>query len=100
MKKLIAVFAIFFSSLSFAMSESDVFVATDVSGLKIFLVSNKCPIKGVESARAAIMSHENKMIVGCWIVMNNEVNILWVPDNHEPFKTTHDIDIFALEKII
>lgn len=100
MRSFIASVLLLFSSFSFAMSDSDVFVATDVSGLKIFLVSNSCPIIGAENARIAIMSYENKMIVGCWFLANREVNILWVPDNHEPFKTTHDINIFALEKMI
>lgn len=100
MKKLIAVLTLFFSSYSFAMSDSDVFVGTDPSGLKIALISEKCPLEGAEIARIAFAFYGNKIIIGCWFVMNDKVNILWVPDNSEPIRTSHDVDIFVLEKIV
>lgn len=99
MKSFIASVLLLFSSFSFAMSDSDVFVADD-SGLKIILVSDNCPIKGAELARISFAVYGSKLMVGCWIVSNDKVYIIWVPDNQQPIQSVYDVDIFKLEKIV
>ena len=100
MKKFIASTLVFFSSFSFAMSDSDVFVASDESGLKIVLVSDKCPIQGLSSARISFAIFKNKLMVGCWFISGDKVNVLWVPNNEQPIESIYDVDICKLEKIV
>lgn len=100
MKKLIAVLILFFSSFSFAMSDTDVFVARDPSGFKIVLVSDSCPVPGLEGSRISFARYENQLAVGCWFVKDSEVNILWLPKEHDPIIMKYDIKIFSLEKLV
>ena len=100
MKILIAIFILVFSSLSYAMDESDIFVADSEDGGKILLLSQKCPLRGSEGARISIATTKDYYIIGCWFPYEESIFAIWLPENVEPIRSEYDPEDFLLEKLL
>lgn len=100
MKHFLFVVALFFSSLSFAMNEDDVFVTENADGSLIYLMSDECPVQGSKGARVSLILMPDFFIIGCWFLYNERVNVIWFPNSSQPVKSIYDPKIFILERLL
>ena len=98
MKTLVASVLFFFSTITFAMSDDDVYITENDAGGEIILISDECPIAGSKGARISITTFEDTYVVGCWFFYKEMIHIIWLPENSDPVKSSYDPEIFILEK--
>jgi hypothetical protein len=99
-KYIIASFLILFSSLSFAVSDDDVYVTDNQDGGKIYLFNVVCPVTGLESTHISMATSGSSITFGCWLNNADQIFVVWFPDNSDPLTVIYENEFFVLEKLI
>lgn len=100
MKTVLAALLILMYSVSFAMRADEVLVTKNQAGGSISLMPDECPNPELYEARAAVTTSVGEVVLGCWIVSDDKIIVIWFPEKSPPVKFEYEFFDFKVEKLI